>query len=221
MAIPIRITAKIRGLLTIGQFRRIQMNNESQLLHLFPSTVMLIDMAGHPCKEKTLEIIDESVTNDHHLLSNGKSNFDTQRGFLFHPELKELCNDIQHHIHKFSTLLGTFPIHLANSWFNIMSPNGVVHPHRHEGSVVSGAYYIRAPEGSSSLHFSSPLKPLRMNEITQHVNPLNLAEKSMPIKEDLMILFPSWLEHFTNENDNTKRTVISFNTEYLKRDSRI
>ena len=170
---------------------------------------------------KTLEIIDESVTNDHHLLSNGKSNFDTQRGFLFHPELKELCNDIQHHIHKFSTLLGTFPIHLANSWFNIMSPNGVVHPHRHEGSVVSGAYYIRAPEGSSSLHFSSPLKPLRMNEITQHVNPLNLAEKSMPIKEDLMILFPSWLEHFTNENDNTKRTVISFNTEYLKRDSRI
>jgi len=197
------------------------MNNDGQLLQLFPTTVMLIDMAGHPCKERALEIIDETVTNDHHLLSNGKSNFDMQGGFLFHPELTELCNDIQKHIHKFSTLLGTFPIHLANNWFNIMSPSGFVHPHRHEGSVVSGAYYIRAPEGSSSLHFSSPLKPLRMNEITQHVNPLNLAEKAMPIKEDLMILFPSWLEHFTNENNNTQRTVISFNTEYSKRDGKV
>ena len=119
-----------------------QMNNENQLLHLFPTSVMLIDMTGHPCKEKALEIIDETATNDYHLLSNGKSNFSGAGGFLFHPELKELCNDIQQHIHKYSTLLGTFPIHLANNWFNIMSPNGVVHPHRHEGSVVSGAYYI-------------------------------------------------------------------------------
>lgn len=197
------------------------MNNESQLVQLFPTTVMLIDMAGHPCKEKALEIIDETVTNDHHLLSNGKSNFYMSGGFLFHPELTELCNDIQQQIHKYSTLLGTFPIHLANNWFNIMEPNGVVHPHRHEGSVVSGAYYIRAPEGSSSLHFSSPLKPLRMNEVTQNVNSLNLSEEAMPIKEDLMILFPSWLEHFTNENNNTERTVISFNTDYSRRSARI
>jgi|TARA_B110000977_G_scaffold198390_1_gene283151 uncharacterized protein (TIGR02466 family) len=197
------------------------MNNENQLLHLFPTSVMLIDMTGHPCKEKALEIIDETATNDYHLLSNGKSNFSGAGGFLFHPELKELCNDIQQHIHKYSTLLGTFPIHLANNWFNIMSPNGVVHPHRHEGSVVSGAYYIRAPEGSSRLHFSSPLMPLRVNEVTQNDNPLNLLEESMPIKEDLMILFPSWLEHFTNENNNAERTVISFNTDYSRRSVRI
>ena len=178
-------------------------------------------MAGHPCKERALEIIDETDTHDHHLLSNGRSDYDGQGGFLYHPELKELCNDIQDHIRKYSTLLGTFPIHLANNWFNIMLPNGVVHPHRHEGSVVSGAYYIRAPEGSSSLHFSSPLKPLRMNEVTQNPNPLNLAEDSVPIKEDLMILFPSWLEHFTDKNNNAERTVISFNTDYSRRSTRI
>ncbi len=197
------------------------MDNQGKLLQLFPTSIMLVDMAGHPCKERALEIIDETATHDHHLLSNGRSDFDGQGGFLYHPELQELCNDIQNHIRKYSTLLGTFPIHLANNWFNIMSPGGVVHPHRHEGSVVSGAYYIRAPEGSSSLHFSSPLKPLRMNEVTQNPNPLNLAEESIPVKEDLMILFPSWLEHFTDKNNNAERTVISFNTDYSRRSTRI
>jgi len=198
------------------------MNNyENQLVQLFPTSVMLVDMSGHPCKEKALEIIDNSKTHEHYLLSNGKSNFESQGGFLFHPELQELKNDIQDSIRKFSSILGTFPIHLANNWFNIMSSNGAVHPHRHEGSVVSGAYYIRAPEGSSNLHFTSPLKPLRMNEVTQYSNPLNLGETSMPVKEDLLILFPSWLEHYTNENDNNERTVISFNTEYSKQSTRL
>jgi hypothetical protein len=41
------------------------------------------------------------------------------------------------------------------------------------------------------------------------------------MKEDLLILFPSWLEHYTNENNNDKRTVISFNTDYSKRNQRL
>lgn len=192
-------------------------NYENQMIQLFPTTVMMVDLAGHPCKERALEIIDTARTHDHHLLSKGKSNFEASGGFLFHPDLDELKKDIQKAVQHFATMLGTFPITLSNNWFNIMEPGGVVHPHRHEGSVISGAYYIRAPEGSSNLHFSSPLKPLRMNEITQFSNQLNLAESSMPIQEDLLILFPSWLEHYTNENENSERTVISFNTDYSKR----
>jgi uncharacterized protein (TIGR02466 family) len=192
-------------------------NYENQLIQLFPTTVMMVDLAGHPCKEKALEIIDDAQTHDHHLLSKGKSNFEASGGILFRPELEELKKDIQKSIHQFANMLGTFPITLANNWFNIMEPGGTVYPHRHEGSVISGAYYIRAPEGSSNLHFSSPLKPLRMNEVTEFSNPLNLAESAMPIKEDLLILFPSWLEHYTNENNNDARTVISFNTDYSKR----
>jgi uncharacterized protein (TIGR02466 family) len=191
--------------------------NETQLIQLFPSTVMLVDMTGHPCKEKALDIIDNSNTQEHALLSKGKSNFESNGGFLFHPELEQLRFDIQAAIHKFSSILGTFPIQLSNNWFNIMEPGGVVHPHRHEGSVISGAYYIRAPKGSSNLYFSSPLKPLRMNEITQFSNPLNLAEAHIPCNEDMLILFPSWLEHYTDENHNSERTVISFNTDYSKK----
>jgi uncharacterized protein (TIGR02466 family) len=196
-------------------------NYENQLVQLFPTNVMMVDLAGHPCKQKALEIIDSGETYDHHLLSKGKSNFESSGGFLFRPELEELRKDIQQYIDQFAEMLGIFPIRLSNNWFNIMEPGGAVYPHRHEGSVISGAYYIRAPEGSSNLYFTSPLKPLRMNEVTQFSNELNLGESPMPMKEDLLILFPSWLEHYTNENNNDKRTVISFNTDYSKRNQRL
>ena len=186
-------------------------------IELFPTTVMSVDMAGHPCKEKALEIIDSNKTDSHPLLKQGRSNFQSTGGFLFNPELEELRLDIQDAIDKFSAVLGTFPVRLSNNWFNIMEPGGVVHPHRHEGSVISGAYYIRAPEGSSNLYFSSPLKPLRMNEITKISNPLNAGESYVPCNEDMLVLFPSWLEHYTDENHNSERTVISFNSDYSKK----
>ena len=87
--------------------------------------------------------------------------------------------------------------------------------------VQSGAYYIRAPEGSSKLHFSRPLNPLRTNELIQFSNPYNLSEYVVPVQEDLLVLFPSWLEHYTDENNNSLRTVISFNTDYSKRNIRL
>ena len=74
----------------------------------------------------------------------------------------------------------------------------------------------KGKEGSSSLHFSSPLAPLRMNQLTESSNPLNVSEYAIPCAEDLLILFPSWLEHYTDKNNNDLRTVISFNTHYAK-----
>jgi uncharacterized protein (TIGR02466 family) len=192
-----------------------------KIMQLFPTTVMLVDLTGHPCKEKLLEIIDETETKDHYLLTKGKSSFEGNGGILFHPDLEHLRFDIQDSIKKYSTMLGTFPIQLANNWFNVMEPGGAVNPHRHEGSIISGAYYVRAPEGSASLHFSSPLKPLRMNEVTQHANDYNEGEHDIPCMEDLLVLFPSWLEHYTNENPNDSRTVVSFNTDYSKRNQGI
>jgi uncharacterized protein (TIGR02466 family) len=187
-----------------------------RIMHLFPTSVMLFDMSNHPCKAKALEIIDASQTDNHPLLNKGKGSFKNNGSLLSNPELTQLKNDIQANIVKYSNLLGTFPLRLTNNWFNIMEPDGTVNPHRHEGSVISGAYYIRAPEGSSSLHFSSPLAPLRMNQLTESSNPLNVSEYAIPCAEDLLILFPSWLEHYTDKNNNDLRTVISFNTHYAK-----
>ena len=190
--------------------------NDDTLLHMFPTSIMTVNMTGHPCKARALEIIDSSSTNDHVLLSNGKSNFDEYGGLLFQPALEQLKNDIQNSVHKFATALGIFPIKIANNWFNIMGPGGTVRAHRHPGSIISGAYYIRAPEGSSSIHFNNPLNPARMLERAQYPNPFNVTEQYVTCTEDTLVLFPSWLEHYTNENDNDSGTVMSFNTDYLQ-----
>lgn len=173
---------------------------------------MLVDMSGHPCKNAALEIIQDTKINDHKLLNNGTSSFDSD-SILNYPELSKLKDDITTHIKQYTTTAGYLPLKIANSWFNIMDNDGVVHPHRHEASVLSGAYYINAPEGSSNLHFSSPLKPYRMNDLFSRDTVFNEYYHSIPCVEDLMIIFPSWLEHYTDKNNNNSRTVISFNTE--------
>lgn len=191
------------------------MNNEDKFISLFPTGVMLVDMSNHPCKQIALDIIDSTETTNHQLVNKGSSSFDTSN-ILFHPSLEQLKNDIHSSVKKYATLAGNFPLVIANNWFNKMNHGGSVIPHRHEGSVISGAYYIRAPIGSSSLHFSSPLKPLRMYDLSNNTTKFNEAYHTIPCVEDLLVLFPSWLEHYTDENDNNERTVISFNTEYLK-----
>ena len=182
-----------------------------KIVSIFPTAVMLVDMSNHSLKSKTLEIIENTELTDHSLLENGVSSFASE-SILDHPELIDLKKDITNSIKKYTSVGGYSPLKLGNSWFNQMRNGGAVIPHRHEGSVLSGAYYIKAPEGSSNLYFSSPLKPYRMNDIFSTETPFNEYQHCIPCYEDLMVLFPSWLEHYTDKNENDTRTVISFNT---------
>jgi len=185
---------------------------ENKIISIFPTALMLVDMSNHPCKETALEIIQNTKIKNHKLLDNGNSSFDTNQ-ILDHPRLSKLKEDIMYNINQYTTTTGYLPLKIANNWFNIMDTNGVVTPHRHEASVLSGAYYINAPEGSSNLHFTSPLKPYRMNDLFTRDTSFNEYYHSIPCVEDLLIIFPSWLEHYTDKNNNNTRTVISFNTE--------
>jgi|SRR6056300_286634 uncharacterized protein (TIGR02466 family) len=183
-----------------------------KIVNLFPVPIMLVDMSDVNCKEKLIEIIDSSEKIEHGLVPNGVSSFETMP-ILHHPELEELKIKIEQHINKYAKCLGIGQLVVQNNWFNIMDEGSKVKRHNHEASVISGAYYPRAPEGSSKLHFINPLKPFRMTEIHTHQTPYSCFDQDVECLEDLMILFPSWLEHYTNENTTQKRTVVSFNTK--------
>lgn len=182
-----------------------------KIVNLFPTPIMLVDMSDIACKQRLLEILDNEETQPHELVENGQSNFGFSQ-ILFHPELEELKNAIEHNLNRYTKNLGVQPVMIANNWFNIMNKGSKVVRHRHEGSVISGAYYPRAPEGSTKLHFVNPLIPYRMTEIYSYETPYSRFEQNVDCMEDLMILFPSWLEHYTEINDTENRTVISFNT---------
>ena len=183
-----------------------------KIVNLFPVPIMLVDMSDVNCKEKLIEIIDSSEKVEHALVPNGVSSFETMP-ILHHPELEELKIKIEHHINKYTKYLGIGPLVVSNNWFNIMDEGSKIRRHNHEASIVSGAYYPRAPEGSSKLRFINPLKPFRMTEMYTHQTPYSCFDQDVECLEDLMILFPSWLFHSSTPHFGEKdRYIISFNT---------
>ncbi len=102
---------------------------------------------------------------------------------------------------------------ITECWAN-MNIRGVSHPtHSHPNSYLSGVYYAKAPENCGRIVFRDPrpqtaiifAKPKRMNDF--NVNQIKLAPQ-----EGMLIVFPSWLQHFVQPNQSDEeRLSISFN----------
>jgi len=184
------------------------------IAHLFPTMVGSFDFSNDPELPILLDIIKKYPTQDHMLLNGGVSSYYTETRILNDPRIAGLRSRIQDSVNQYIDYLGVAPVELGVSWFNLLGEGNRVNPHRHEISVVSGAFYVEADEGSVGLTFNSPLAPLRMYEFVQNVNELNNNFFTMPCKTGLLCLFPSWLEHFTNMNETKNRITVSFNTTY-------
>ena len=154
------------------------------------------DMSKH--NDFCLDVIRESQVGNYSLIK-GDSSYETDKQFLFNPKLKDLLVDVQLSINDYLKTLTLPPTMLSSSWFNILYKGGSVEKHQHadswdnkESSVVSGAYYPYVEENSCPLLFGD-------GSIKEAFN-------------GLLIIFPSWLEHWTTPNQSGKRITVSFNT---------
>ena len=70
------------------------------------------------------------------------------------------------------------------------------------------------PEGDhGNLYMISPLIPYKMCETHLKQTPYTLYEFDVPIKNNHLYIFPSWLEHGSRVNNtNQDRFTVSFNT---------
>tara|TARA_B100000886_G_scaffold229128_1_gene159783 strand:- start:513 stop:1094 length:582 start_codon:yes stop_codon:yes gene_type:complete len=127
--------------------------------------------------------------------------------FLFDKRLNDLKNQIISKLNDYTSQTFLVPCAISSSWFNKMDGNGSVNAHRHNGSVVSGALYLEVPDHASPLVLKDPLEPYRMMELSTYFT----DQYGVDVYEGLLILFPSWLEHKTFPQKDS-RTVISFNT---------
>lgn len=137
--------------------------------------------------EKNLRLVE---SRDHGLVENGFSSYNFGKPIFEYSALSSLKIIIERCIKSYSTNNGIPNLKIINSWFNISLPQSKLKPHKHEESVVSGAFYI---SGKSDLIFPNT---------------------RIPPYSGLLIIFPSDLVHYTEEEQN-ERIVISFNTEYL------
>ena len=132
--------------------------------------------------------------------------------FLNDKRLIDLWKTIQECCDQYCTESGIDSTLLSTSWFNTLYEKGSVTPHRHERSVISGAYYPKVPEGSIGLTFESPIEMYKMAEVHNDITEYNMKDVTVPATEGYLYLFPSWLKHGSKTNTTDNRMVVSFNT---------
>ena len=137
-------------------------------------------------KSKLLQI----ETSSHGLVSKGVSTYNHGMPVLMYPELTGLKNIIKQYVRIYCSKYDIAPLKFINSWFNISQPGNKLKAHRHEESIVSGAFYLSGK------------------------TPLILSDTSINPYPGLLVIFSSDLVHYTEE-ETEQRIVISFNTDYL------
>jgi len=99
-------------------------------------------------------------------------------------------------------------------WFNVNPKSGFNIPHVH-GGIVSGVYYVASKENSGNIVFKNPASNIVYHCEADFVNSYNEVNSSswcFSPKPGLLLLFPSWLEHYVHPNLNDEdRISISFN----------
>ena len=107
---------------------------------------------------------------------------------------------------------------LLEYWYNINKEFSFNMPHMHVssgGSIVSGVFYVKTPKHCGKIVFrrNDPLITIMYDENINKYNEYNSSIWSIDPKENLLVLFPSNMEHFVepNLNKNNERISISFN----------
>jgi uncharacterized protein (TIGR02466 family) len=97
------------------------------------------------------------------------------------------------------------------SWINMHDRGGFNFPHVHEGCLLSGCFYLNVPAGSGKLVFRDPRAGVIHGYVKGAV-PNGYSDIHLTPEAGLLVLFPSWMEHFVEPHDSDEaRISISFN----------
>ncbi|MEL0208767.1 MAG: TIGR02466 family protein [Gammaproteobacteria bacterium] len=100
------------------------------------------------------------------------------------------------------------------SWVNInkKSNRNERHCHMHSDTLLSGVFYVKYPENSGSIRFYDPRGHLIQTQKDYIYYYDGYAYNYIYPKNNLLVLFPPWLEHDVEPNESTEdRISIAFN----------
>ena len=93
-------------------------------------------------------------------------------------------------------------------WVNVLPQGGSHTSHIHTNAVISGTYYVNAPEGASPIVFEDPRHVMMMAAPPRQTS---IYESRVP-KAGTLMLWESWLRHEVPMNRaDSERISISFN----------
>ena len=107
-----------------------------------------------------------------------------------------------------------------------MSGAGAVHtPHVHNGSILSGVYYVSRPKNSGSLRLMNPnlfnhvtLSSMgKIETLTEGPTPFTSNNMKFTGLQGSLVIFPSHICHYVLPNLSKEvRISISFNTKLIR-----
>lgn len=97
------------------------------------------------------------------------------------------------------------------SWINLHDRGGFNFAHVHEGSLLSGSFYLQVPPGSGKFVFRDP-RPGVVHGYLKGAVPNGYSDIHLTPEFGLLVLFPCWMEHYVEpHNSEEPRIVIAFN----------
>ncbi|MBS0381339.1 MAG: hypothetical protein JSR56_02810 [Proteobacteria bacterium] len=97
------------------------------------------------------------------------------------------------------------------SWVNLHDRGGFNFLHVHEGSLLSGSFYLQVPPGSGRFVFRDP-RPGVVHGYVKGAVPNGYSDIHLTPEAGLLVLFPCWMEHFVEpHNSDVPRITIAFN----------
>ena len=132
--------------------------------------------------------------------------------------LAELERDIARHVARFARDaefdLGRKSLTLDSLWINVMDKGAVHAAHIHPHSVISGTYYVTAPDKAGAIRFEDPRLAMLMAAPPKKTNakPANRPFVTIAPRPGMLLLWESWLRHGVEPNRaKGPRISISFN----------
>ena len=99
----------------------------------------------------------------------------------------------------------------VQSWVNLHDRGGFNFLHMHEGSLLSGSFYLKVPTGSGALCFRDPRAGV-LHGIVKGPVPNGHADVRLKPSTGLLVLFPCWMEHYVEPHEGDEpRICIAFN----------
>ena len=136
----------------------------------------------------------------------------------FPPYLQKLKELIEFNANIYSkTMHIKKELQLDNMWININEYKDSNEPHIHPHSIVSGSFYLSVSEDSGGIKFYNPLSEtmnyVLNDDIVDKWTQTNCSRWVVVPVQSVLLLFPGWLKHSVQPNNDKKlkRISISFN----------
>ena len=181
---------------------------------LFPTVVYQNSI---PINQNELKIVKDL---EYQRMPSNNGNFTKLKDVLsILPETRSsIVEHIKYYTEKVLSIMPKYSFPITDSWVNEHIKEDKAQKHFHANALISGVYYLQAPEDSGNIIFHKPTNHNNfLNEIfnfdTIFVNERNTAEYVINIKEGMLLLFPSQVYHSTQINkSSSKRYSLAFNT---------